>query len=232
MTIRNEAEAREILKKCNGNYLTPKETEAWFAKGYVTALEGPEVTLLKELSELRLRDLNKYMKDNWDKDRRIQELEKIVKGKYLSPCPMCEDPNCIHNELHQRDKRIKELEEKLDRNESQIAGIADLANSWARECGVDESNNPYDNYSLRSLIGRLWDESATRWLNSQQKISDQKAMMEKMAEALKKNGEHVLACLAWDGKGAHRWSKLDESKCNCGLQEALSEYNAWKEKNK
>lgn len=45
-----------------------------------------------------------------------------------------------------------------------------------------------------------------------------------LVEALQKNGNHSQTCSAWVGKGPHRWSKLDESKCNCGLKEALLNY--------
>lgn len=42
----------------------------------------------------------------------------------------------------------------------QISCATDLANSWAREFGIAEVKNPYDNLSLRNLISRLWDVAA------------------------------------------------------------------------
>lgn len=52
---------------------------------------------------------------------------------------------------------------------------------------------------------------------------------DRLAEALKKNGRHIETCLAWCGEQrGMRWSKLDESRCNCGLKESLSQWEAFK----
>lgn len=42
--------------------------------------------------------------------------------------------------------------------EIQLACACDLANSWARELGVKECENPYSGLELRNLIDRLWNK--------------------------------------------------------------------------
>ncbi len=45
------------------------------------------------------------------------------------------------------------LEDKL---KTQLACACDLANTWAREIGVKECEDPYSGLELRNLIDRLW----------------------------------------------------------------------------
>jgi len=49
-----------------------------------------------------------------------------------------------------------------DNLESQLSMATDLANSWAREMGVEECRNPYTNGALRNLIDRLWNHTNLR----------------------------------------------------------------------
>lgn len=59
-----------------------------------------------------------------------------------------------------RAEAVKECSAKNDLLETQIACATDLANTWAREFGVKECDNPYFGLFLRDLISRLWDKSA------------------------------------------------------------------------
>lgn len=49
---------------------------------------------------------------------------------------------------------INELEE-------QLACAADLMNTWARELGVKQCDNPYHDLALRELADRLWSKTST-----------------------------------------------------------------------
>ena len=46
--------------------------------------------------------------------------------------------------------------EKRDDLGTQLACAADLVNSWARELGIRECENPYQNLALREAIDRIW----------------------------------------------------------------------------
>jgi len=195
----NEAEAREIA--VDGKHYDEQTPEYWQAKGYIACLSGPEFQE-KDRRNSELRELNKSLVEklrrlDWcesrqeerhlqlkeqleDKDRRIQELEKLSECKYTYPCPICDERYCEHNELYQRDKRIKELEEAL--TQADRDKISDL----------------------------IWSD----YVKQKDKISDQKAMLEKMAEALQLGADHI-----------------DMGSVRQELEDVNSEYTAWKEQN-
>lgn len=74
--------------------------------------------------------------------------------------------------------------------------------------------------------GKTIKEAAANWNSAYcwKLLDESREREKKYREALKKNGRHVESCLAWCGESkGQRWSRLDESKCNCGLTEALKD---------
>lgn len=53
-------------------------------------------------------------------------------------------------------------EEIIVNLEEQLACACDLLNAWAREIGVEECSNPYNNLNLRNLVDRIWTEATNR----------------------------------------------------------------------
>lgn len=62
--------------------------------------------------------------------------------------------------------------DKLNDVELQLATACDVANTWAREIGVEQCENPYTDLGLRDLIKRIWNKTAPFYLTNEKiKIS-------------------------------------------------------------
>jgi len=57
---------------------------------------------------------------------------------------------------------IEHQKKRASNLEIEIACACDLLNTWARELGVQECDDPYENLNLRDLVDRIWSESTNQ----------------------------------------------------------------------
>jgi hypothetical protein len=99
---------------------------------------------LKEAERRLLADGWKHAEGNWRKTLNYKFMDGIP-PKPEKPLTLSQDPFT-----------------GKDDPETILASTADLANTWARELGVKECEDPYREFNLRDLIDRLWAESSRR----------------------------------------------------------------------
>lgn len=73
---------------------------------------------------------------------------------------------------------------RADADESAVACAMDLANTWAREQGVEQASGLGDYLQLRNLIDRLWAKESVSRHNALDKIEKQRVELEELRGAL------------------------------------------------
>lgn len=107
-------------------------------------------------------------------------------------------------------KRIAALEAQLAEAQGIIASSTDLANTWARELGVQED---IDGKGLQRLIDRIWSEASGKW----GKVLDRTAELEvQLAEAQARLGMVTEAILRYQKDEVALDEGEDQTAAECG----------------
>lgn len=96
------------------------------------------------------------------KDIEYEDGMAALRNLFSIVAPQCEPFDTLTGLVSQIDNYIAGIQSDLLRNESRvyflegnIACIADVVNTWCRECGVPECKKPFDDLALRNTIDTL-----------------------------------------------------------------------------
>lgn len=123
-------------------------------------------------------------------------------------CPDCgasgDDCGCDCDYIGIRKQREMEaLRKRMDKAEGELASATDLANSWARELGVQEAHNETD---LKGVIERLWSKLSVRVNKAEADLTEERG---RVAELVSTFGHYHIA--KYDGE------VLLDACAQCGL---------------